>query len=93
MFFGEPHDFDPGADADTFQGITIPPGTEVYLVLQWDSPFYSVSPPGSQNDIDIFLTNDPPTTVLAYGIDNNVATRWRPCIIIIPLVQETQILI
>lgn len=72
VFFGEPHDFDPGADADTFQGITIPPGTEVYIVLQWDSPFYSVSPPGSQNDIDIFLTNEPPTTVLAYGIDNNI---------------------
>ncbi|MCF6149768.1 MAG: S8 family serine peptidase [Candidatus Kuenenia sp.] len=74
VFFGEPHDFDPGVDTDTFQSVTIPEGTEVYIVLQWDSPFYSVSPPGSRNDVDIFLTNDPATTVLAYGIDNNIGS-------------------
>jgi len=74
VFFGEPHDFDSGADTDTFQSITIPEGTEIYIVLQWDSPFYSVSPPGSRNDVDIFLTNDPATTVVAYSIDNNIGS-------------------
>jgi Subtilase family len=37
------------------------------ISFQWDSPFASVCPgcPGSPNDLDIYLFNDPPTTVLA----------------------------
>jgi hypothetical protein len=55
---GDAHDFDPGPGVDIFQQITIPEGTFVILVLQWDEPFFSVSgPPGSANDLDIFITS------------------------------------
>ena len=43
------------------------------IVLQWDSPFFSVSgPPGSPNDLDMYLLNDPPTTVLDRSDDANI---------------------
>jgi len=70
---GEAHDFDPGPDVDTLQSITIPEGTPVGIVLQWDAPFFSVSgPPGSPNDLNVYLLNDPPTTVLARGDNSNL---------------------
>ncbi len=70
---GEAHDFDPGAGVDLFQNITVPIGGTVFVVLQWDSPFFSVSgAPGSANDLDIFLTDEPPTTGVAGSVDVNV---------------------
>jgi len=63
---GEAHDFDPGAATDLFQNITVPVGERLRVTLQWDSPFFSVSgPPGSPNDLDIFLLDDPPTMGVA----------------------------
>ena len=69
----EAHDFDPGPDVDILQRITIPEGTGIGILLQWDAPFFSVSgPPGSPNDLDVYLVNDPPTTVLAGSFDSNL---------------------
>ena len=66
FFGGIAHDFDPGAGTDVFQSITIPAGSGFTLALQWDSPFFSVSgAPGSPNDLDVYIFDDPATTVLA----------------------------
>jgi hypothetical protein len=71
---GTAHDFDAGPRKDVFQRITVPPGTMLSISFQWDSPFASVCPgcPGSPNDLDLYVFNDPPTTVLAGSTDNNV---------------------
>lgn len=70
---GEAHDFDPGPGPDIYQNVTVPAGRTLLVTLQWDSPFFSVSgAPGSPNDIDIFLVDEPPTTVLAQSISDNV---------------------
>ena len=70
---GEAHDFDPGPDTDIFQNVTVPAGRTLTVTMQWDSPFFSVSgAPGSPNDIDIYVVDEPPTIVLAQGNSNNV---------------------
>ena len=70
--FGDAHDFDPGPGEDISQQITIPEGTRVLLVLQWDEAFFSVSgPPGSANDLDIFIA-DSTGTLLAGSFANNI---------------------
>jgi subtilisin family serine protease len=73
FFGGTAHDFDPGLGVDVFQRITIPAGTRFTISFQWDSPFASVCPgcPGSPNDLDIYVFNDPPTTVLAGSTSTN----------------------
>ncbi|NJM07524.1 S8 family serine peptidase [Candidatus Gracilibacteria bacterium] len=49
-----PHDFDPGPGVDVYQQMVLEPFARVFLALQWDQPFASVSgPPGTQNNIDI----------------------------------------
>lgn len=73
VFSGEGHDFDPGPGVDLYQHITIPRLTLVTMVLQWDSPAFSVSgAPGSPNDLDLYLTDEPPTQILASGVESNV---------------------
>jgi subtilisin family serine protease len=70
---GDAHDFDPGEGVDTLQRITVPEGATFVAWLQWDEPFYSVSgDPGAGNDIDICLTDDPPTRTLACSANRNV---------------------
>jgi hypothetical protein len=70
---GTAHDFDPGGGVDEFQAMTIPAGGLLDVTLQWDSPFASVCGgcPGSANDIDIYVLDDPPTTVLASSTNSN----------------------
>ena len=73
LFGGDAHDFDVGIDVDVYQSLTVPVDRELILVLQWDSPFFSVSgAPGSLNDLDICLMNEPPTTTIACGDDLNI---------------------
>ncbi|MGC1953318.1 MAG: S8 family serine peptidase [Gammaproteobacteria bacterium] len=70
---GDAHDFDPGEGIDIFQRITLPEGVSLGLSFQWDEPFYSVSgKPGAGNDLDICLTDEPPTRTLACNSDRNV---------------------
>jgi hypothetical protein len=51
------HDFDPSVGVDTRQTITIPAGTDFFVCLQWDSPFFSANPSsgGATSDLDVFL--------------------------------------
>lgn len=68
---GKLHDFDPGPGVDLFQEITIPVGTKVTIVLQWDQPFTSLGGGRCQSDIDIFL-QDLAGTVRAKAMTSNV---------------------
>ena len=50
------HDFNPGTATDTLQRITIPAGSSVTIVLQWENPFFSVSgAPGAATDLDLIV--------------------------------------
>jgi hypothetical protein len=70
---GDAHDFDPGPGIDVFQSVTIPEGATVSLSFQWDQPFFAVSgAPGSASDLDIYLVDEPPTTVLVSSAGRNV---------------------
>ena len=74
FFLSPQHDFDPGPGVDTFQEITVPVGQSFVMVLQWDSPFFSVSPGsgGSPNDLDVIVYDSTGTTPLAGGISRNI---------------------
>ncbi len=65
------HDFDPGAGVDVSQRIFIPAGGTLLLSFQWDSPAASAGGPGSPNDVDIFLTDDPANIILASATGSN----------------------
>jgi len=66
------HDFDSGAGTDSLQQVTIPAGTQVIVVLQWDDPYYSVSgAPGADTDMDILLYSKQ-GVALAGGISANI---------------------
>jgi subtilisin family serine protease len=56
------------------QRITVPQGSGFTVSFQWDSPFASVCPgcPGSLNDLDIYVFNDPPTTVVGGSAVANI---------------------
>ncbi|HTM09644.1 MAG TPA: putative Ig domain-containing protein [Verrucomicrobiae bacterium] len=57
FFGGTAHNFNPSG-SDDFQSITVKAHADISIVLQWDSPFFSVSgSPGTQNDLDIYLLN------------------------------------
>jgi Subtilase family len=73
FFGGIAHNFKSGRGKDHFQKITIPGNTTVSFVLQWDSPFFSVSgSPGTQNDLDIYVLNSNSTQVLAASAFDNI---------------------
>jgi cysteine-rich repeat protein len=75
LFDGNAHDFDPGPGVDVHQSITIPVEGEFGLTLQWDSPFFAVSgAPGTPNDLDICLMDEPPTTMIVCGEDLNIGS-------------------
>jgi subtilisin family serine protease len=70
---GTAHNFDPGPGVNVFQRITVPEGASIPVSFQWDSPFASVCLrcPGSPNDLDIYVFNDPPTTILSGSTSTN----------------------
>jgi hypothetical protein len=70
---GTLHDFDPGPGVVTAQPITIPVDVEMILVLQWDQPFWSLSPgSGAKTDIAVSLLAADGQTVLTYADDSNI---------------------
>lgn len=56
----ELHNFDPNGGTDTLQRITIAPGDDVLIAMQWDQPFASAVPggKGSASDVDLLLFDD-----------------------------------
>jgi hypothetical protein len=68
------HNFANTGDTGTFdphlQSITIPVNGTLRSVLQWDSPFFSVSgAPGSSNNVDFYLLDSTPAIV--WGSNSN----------------------
>jgi len=62
---GTAHNFAPTGLPDVMQRITIPGFASLTLILQWDSPFFSVSGgSGSPNDVDIYVLNAAGTQVV-----------------------------
>ena len=75
---GVAHNF-ASSGTDEFQSLTIPAHKTINFVLQWDSPFFSVSgSPGSRNDLDIYLLNSARTQVIGGSAANNVGTIANP---------------
>jgi subtilisin family serine protease len=73
FFGGTAHNFKSGGSKDHFQKFTIPGQTTMIFILQWDSPFFSVSgSPGTQNDVDIYILNSAASQVLAGSVSNNI---------------------
>jgi subtilase family protein len=73
FYGGVAHNFAPSGPVDTMQRITIPSGSTLTMVLQWDSPFASVSGgAGSPNDLDIYILNAAGTQVVGGFTDNNL---------------------
>lgn len=67
------HNFATDGSIDIYQRITVPEGVGFNLILQWDSPAYSISgSPGSQNDLDIFIFNKKHTRILAFSTFDNI---------------------
>jgi hypothetical protein len=74
---GFAHDFDPDGSVDTHQRITIRRGLSMSISLQWDSPFYSVSPHnGAVNDLNIYLL-DEAGNVVSQATNRNDRTHQR----------------
>jgi uncharacterized repeat protein (TIGR01451 family) len=75
---GVAHNF-AASGTDEFQSLTIPAHKTVSFVLQWDSPFFSVSgSPGSRNDLDVYLLNSARTQVIGGSTSNNTGTTFNP---------------
>jgi len=67
------HDFDTSAKSDIYQRIHVPEGAGIRLLLQWDSPAYSISGgSGAQTDLDIFIFNQEHSKVLASSTFGNI---------------------
>jgi hypothetical protein len=65
-------DFNPDAATDTTFGITVEPGDELILDLQWAEPWFGVG-----TDLDAFLLNSGGTQILKAAYSENEATE-RP---------------
>ncbi|MDH5380305.1 MAG: S8 family serine peptidase, partial [Cyclobacteriaceae bacterium] len=65
---GHAHDYGAG---DVYQNITVGTGTYT-IVLQWEDPNYSLgqTQTGTQNDLDIYLTNDSGTALFGFNRNN-----------------------
>jgi uncharacterized repeat protein (TIGR01451 family) len=75
---GTAHNFNPGGAADVFQTVTVAAHADITIVLQWNSPFFSVSgSPGSQNDLDIYLLNNSNQVVAASAFTNIGNDAWE----------------
>lgn len=68
------HDFDPHpAKIDIYQRLKVPEGEGFRLLLQWETPAYSISGgSGARTDLDIFIFDQSRTNVLAASAFGNV---------------------
>ena len=67
------HDWGAG---DGFLDITLPPGSTVRVVLQWNQPFASVSPNnGAQIDLDLYITPTPDAAGLKQPITRSLGQQ------------------
>ena len=68
-----PHDFDPGPGVDTFQSLTIPAGSSITGVLQWDEAFKSVSGGlGATADLDVLVFDEQNSSLISTGASNSL---------------------
>ena len=75
---GTAHNFNPGGAADVFQTVTVAAHADITIVLQWNTPFFSVSgSPGAQNDLDIYLLNSANQVVAASAFTNIGNDAWE----------------
>jgi subtilisin family serine protease len=73
FFGGTAHNFKSGRGNDYFQKIKVPGQTTVVFILQWDSPFFSVSGGlGTQSDVDFYILNANARQVLAGSVSDNI---------------------
>src|SRR5206468_11074732 len=72
MFLGgTPHSF----GGTVKQKVTWPGGTSFTFILQWDSPFFSVSgAPGTASDLDVYLLDPSGTEALVAVTTDNLAS-------------------
>jgi hypothetical protein len=63
------YDFNPGAGVDTRQRITVPPGGNIVLSLQWDDPFYANN---VNTDLEFYLTNPATGRIVAASETDNM---------------------
>src|SRR5262249_15619559 len=69
FFRGPPHQLRGG---DVFQRITIPQSATLNLILNWDSPYFSVSGgAGTPNDLDVYLFDAAQANVVAGAAFDN----------------------
>ncbi|MGF1453869.1 MAG: Ig-like domain-containing protein [Alphaproteobacteria bacterium] len=73
------HDWDPGPGVDTILDFTLQPDESVFLSLQWDQPFGSLSniSPGASTDVDIYLV-DGETGLRVRDSDGDFAAGINP---------------
>jgi len=67
------HDFDPGPGTDIYQRFTLPEDASVSLLLQWDSPAFSVSGTvGANADLDIYVLDGDNARIMAESSYGNM---------------------
>ena len=66
------HDFDPGADVDTLQSISVPKNTTAVMIVQWSDPFFSAGGAGADTDLDIHAIDVAGDSVAASSTDPNI---------------------
>ena len=71
FYAGSFYNFNPGGTTDTRQRITVAPGQQIIINLQWDNPFYTTS--GVTTDLDIYLLNG--NNVVAGSARSNLQTQ------------------
>jgi hypothetical protein len=68
------HDFNSDAAVDLLQGITLAPGENTTLSLNWDEPFASAGGKGSGSDLDVFVL-DSQNNLISTSTESNVGNN------------------
>ncbi len=69
------HDWGGG---DGFLDVTLPPGSSMRVVLQWNQPFASVSPANAAEiDLDLYITSSPTAASLQSAITKSIGLQGK----------------